>query len=322
MFSFFGGKSKETNNESIVSELTKLDWLDQYLTIHNDLPRPDWNAIYRHADENFSGLDQNQLWADIAKSWVSSVVDHLPHDYICLESANFLLFSDGETKRNKAMATFLERTLKRLLLISKGITCDAGFGKYVVIVTADIDSYYDYISYYYGEEGGVFGLSTGMYINNGYGHFVFVQDELDVVEPIIAHEMTHALLSHLPIPNWLNEGMAVNMESMITGHAPLRLNQSLVDKHHEFWGQSEIQEFWQGKSFFRPDDGQMLSYQLAQMLVTNLSEGYDEFVLFANKANFSDGGEAAMQEIYDLSLGDIIANFLGEGEWRPEPTIW
>ena len=83
-----------------------------------------------------------------------------------------------------------------------------------------------------------------------------------------------------------------------------------------------MQEFWYGSSFHRPDDGQQLSYQLAQILVTNLSENYSAFVKFTNAAIWNDGGEAAAEEIFGISLGDLIANFLGEGDWWPEPNTW
>ena len=29
-----------------------------------------------------------------------------------------------------------------------------------------------------------------------------------------------------------------------------------------------------------------------------------------------------MEEIYDLSLGDMVANFLGEGDWYPDSKRW
>jgi len=216
---------------------------------------------------------------------------------------------------------FLERCRKRLLATAKGICKDEGFGKHIVIVFANLDSYYDYVSYY-GPQEGTYGLSSGMYMNYGYGHFVFQQDDLDMAEPIATHEMTHALLSHLPLPVWLDEGMAVNMESVISSSIPRRLNKSLFELHQSYWNEKTIQGFWRGESFSKADEGQELSYHLAQILVTNLSKNFDAFVQFANKANWSDAGESAINEIYNLSLGDIVASFLGEGNWHPESSLW
>jgi len=195
----------------------------------------------------------------------------LPHEYTKIETDNFILISSEDHRYNKSLSVFLERCRKRLLSIAKGVCADEGFGKHVVIVFANIDTYYDYISYY-GPQEGTYGLSSGMYLNYGYGHFVFQQGDMNMSEPIAAHEMTHALLAHL---------------------TPEMINKSAYKLHQDFWDREKIQQFWHGESFSRPDDGQKLSYQLAQILVTNLSKDYKAFVEFANKANWSDSGEIA-----------------------------
>jgi len=321
MFSIPWRKSKAATDKNVIDDTVKLDWLERLMPMDSKLPRPDWELIHDFVEENQGDQDLNQLWCNIARNWVDLLVEHLPHDYTKIETENFILISNDNDRYNKSLSMFLERCRKRLLVIAKGVCADDGFGKYVVIVFSDLDSYYDYISYY-GPQEGTYGLTSGMYLNYGYGHFVFQQGDLDMAEPIAAHEMTHALLAHLPIPTWLNEGMAVNMEAMITGAAPQRLNKSLFELHQSFWDSDKIQEFWSGESFSRPDDGQNLSYQLAQILVTNLSKNYDAFILFANKADWADGGENAAEEIYGLSLGDMVTNFLGEGDWRPEASSW
>lgn len=321
MFSLPWRKNEITKQKGIQDVTVKIDWLKQFIPIKNGLPHPDWDQIYNHVEQNGPAHEQHQLWCNIARNWVELLSENLTHAYTKVETENFILISSEGSRYNKSLSIFLESCRKRLLSIAKGICADDGFGKHVVIVFADIDSYYDYVSYY-GPQEGTYGLSSGMYLNYGYGHFVFQQDDMDMSEPIAAHEMTHALLAHLPIPAWLNEGMAVNMESMVTGATPERLNKSTYELHQDFWDNEKIQEFWRGESFFRSDDGQKLSYQLAQILVTNLSKNYEPFVKFANKVNWVDGGESAMKEIYDLSLGDMVANFLGEGDWSPAPSSW
>lgn len=134
--------------------------------------------------------------------------------------------------------------------------------------------------------------------------------------------MTHALLSHLPIPGWLNEGLAVSVENELTGSSPLRMDDQLFSKHVNFWGEKEIQAFWSGDSFNRPDEGQALSYQLAQFAVNSLSGDYEAFKQFANSANHIDGGESAANEIYAGSLGNLITQYFGEANWVPDPERW
>jgi len=314
-------KNKISAHKDTQDVTIKLDWLKQFMEISNKISYPDWDQIGNYVDVNYKSQDQHLLWSNIARNWLGLLSQNLPHEYTKIETDNFILISSEDHRYNKSLSVFLERCRKRLLSIAKGVCADEGFGKHVVIVFANIDTYYDYISYY-GPQEGTYGLSSGMYLNYGYGHFVFQQGDMNMSEPIAAHEMTHALLAHLPIPLWLNEGMAVNMESMITSATPEMINKSAYKLHQDFWDREKIQQFWHGESFSRPDDGQKLSYQLAQILVTNLSKDYKAFVEFANKANWSDSGEIAMNEIYDLSLGDMVTNFLGEGDWCPDPDSW
>ena len=130
------------------------------------------------------------------------------------------------------------------------------------------------------------------------------------------------MLAHLPIPLWLNEGLAVNMEQSITRLPQFRLTKEKQVKHQQFWQEKEVQEFWAGTSFSRPDQGNELSYQLAQLIVLSLSEDYERFAQFVNTANFSDAGEAAAIEVYGGSIGAVIHQYFGEGARSPNPVEW
>jgi hypothetical protein len=65
----------------------------------------------------------------------------------------------------------------------------------------------------------------------------------------------------------------VNTQHKLTGVPPsIDTPPQMHATHLQFWGESEIQQFWSGESFHRPDDGQMLSYDLARILVGNLAQ--------------------------------------------------
>ncbi len=301
--------------------VTQLQWLDQHFQEVDSFPRPDWEAIHECIGANHKDTEQNALWCEIAGVWMRKLEARLPEEYAIHESENFILLTSETNAYVALFLKFLERTLKRILAALPGVASDEGYGKYVVLIFDDIDLYYSYLSYFYPEDG-AFGLSAGIYLNKGYGHFAFPHQELAYAESIAAHEMTHALLSHLPIPAWLNEGMAVSVENMITGSSPLRMDNELYGRHQAFWGEKEMQEFWSGDAFHRPDEGQELSYHLAQFAVHSLSQDYEAFVKFTNKAHFDDGGEAAANDVYEGSLGNLIVQFFGEGDWSPNPDIW
>lgn len=299
----------------------KMQWLDPHFREFDNFPRPDWEAIYADVENNHKTADQHELWCDIARSWVNQLICSLPSNYAIHESDNFLLVTSESDKYVSVFQGFLERTRKRIVNTLHGIASDEGFGKYVVLIFDDMDAYYAYLSYFYQHDG-VYGLSSGVYLNKGYGHFAFPHQEISYAESITAHEMTHALVSHLPIPTWLNEGMAVGIENLITGSAPLRMDNEMYARHRSFWGEEEIQQFWSGDSFYRPDEGQELSYHLAQFVVNTLSQDYEAFIAFANKAHFSDGGEAAANEVFEGGLGRLIAQYFGQDDWTPKPGTW
>ncbi len=298
---------------------TRFDWFEDHLITHQGLKHPQWEKVYARS-EQLPKSDQSVFWCEIARNWMHHLVASLKEDYKRIETDNFILVSTRHSSFNRGLLIFLERCRKRLLANAKGITQDEGYGKWVVIAFHSIDAYYDYTSHF-GSSEGVFGQSSGMFIDHGYGHFVFFDSEIANVEAIAAHEMTHALMRHLDLPTWLDEGMAVNMESLITGYPVDKLSASIAQHQAQYWGPPEIQEFWRGSSFSRPDEGQRWSYQLAQLLVDNLSTDYPRFVDFINQASWQDAGEQACQQIYGFSLSDMVEEFLGEGDWTPNPNL-
>lgn len=302
-------------------ERASLPWvLEQSESVHG-LTRLNWGLVYKRVEADFTHQDQHALWGDIAHTWLCSLRADLGDAYDISESDNFMMLSCESAHYNQTLLRYLEQCRRRLMHFLKGIANDDGFGKYVVIVFENNDRYYDYVSYF-GPEEGTFGMSSGSFMSYGYEHFVFPHQDIHQTEPVAAHELTHAMVSHLPIPLWLNEGLAVNMEALLTGLGGLNLTRDLYAQHQSFWDEKNIQEFWRGESFSRPDDGQKLSYQLARILVSNLSEDQASFVGFCNKADWKDAGESAMVDFYQVSLSEMLVNFLGDGSWGPIPSRW
>ena len=219
----------------------------------------------------------------------------------------------------------MNKTLKRIGKVLDGIAQEQQWGHDILIVFEDDDTYYRYIARYYSE-GGEYAGSSGMHINHGCGHFVIMKSDLRVVEPVIAHEMTHSCLSHLPIPAWLNEGLAVNTEQRLSTPPPTILTpHQMHAKHLDFWGQPQIQEFWSGKSFLRADDGNMLSYDLARILVSQFSGEWSAFKSFVLAASFEDGGQASATQHLAVDLGASVCAVLereAAPEWAPLPSTW
>jgi hypothetical protein len=228
------------------------------------------------------------------------------------ESDSAMLVSSLEPRAARATLEFMERTPKRIGIVLQGIAQVPPWGKDILIVFVDEEGYYRYVSHYFPEKG-EFAFSGGMHIDSGCGHYVAASQDLRHVEPTIAHEMTHGCLAHLPLPLWLNEGLAVNVEHRLTGRpAALFTAEQMHAKHKRFWTAATAQQFWSGASFQRADEGNMLSYDLARILVETLARDWPRFTRFALHADRADAGEAAARNDCSGKLELQLPVFAGQ----------
>lgn len=290
-----------------------------------EFPVLGWQAAHLWIESIPDADARGAAWARLERAWLEHMESALGAPYAVHESETSLLLSTLDQNVADATLDFMSKSLQRIIRVLDGIAEVSEWGKDILVVFDDEAAYYRYVSQYYPADG-EFAASSGMYINAGCGHFATVKADLQAIEPIIVHEMTHACLSHLPIPAWLNEGLAVNTEHRLSpSGAPRFTPREMHARHRAFWGDTEIQEFWSGKSFLRNDDGNMLSYDLARILVSQLSADWPSFRSFVLSANIADAGAAAAMEHLDLDLG-AAASALLEREptdaWAPNPALW
>jgi hypothetical protein len=284
------------------------------------LPIPDWPAQDwpEAGDDALLHAHANGL----AAAWLDALGAQLGAPHRRDESANFMLLSALQPRPARVLLEYLERSRRRILATLPDIAQDHGHGRTVVLVLADEDAYYRYVANYGSSSDEPQAFSGGMFIDHGYGHFVFVQGPFESMEPVVVHELTHCLLRHLDIPAWLNEGLAVNVEQRFTPSRPRYRREELAFLFARFWNAATIQEFWAGKSFLRPDDGQPLSYELARLLVQLLDKDHALLVKYCAEARRDDGGEQAAVSLLGAGLGELAAVVLGEGAWQPQPAAW
>lgn len=280
-----------------------------FRVVESNWPIPIWEEIAKQEPEK----NKNEFWTGMGGAWVDFVAQYLGPDYRAYESDRFLLISSQAESRSASILQWLEKTHSRISQFLGPLREKELIGKCIVIAFADEPSYYEYISHYYedGEHGG----SGGIFINEGYGHFAFPFLYYQGAESVMAHELSHSLVSSHGMPIWLNEGIAQLCEEAITGY--LNLDYDEIKKRIDrYWNSETIQEFWTGKSFSSPDEGQVLSYHLAQGLTYRIMGDRDQFNDFALEASADDAGESALQARYSMSLNDLVSSFLGEGNWR------
>lgn len=295
------------------------------LEFSHGLPLPNWQKFSVWLEAIPSQEPRATAWAECELAWLQHLRAALGPTYHLMRLERTVILSSLDAGSLKATFEFMGRTSQRILRLLSGIAQVPEWGHDILIILDDDETYYNYVSRYY-PDAGEFATSSGMHIGHGCGHFVTTKSDLRTTEPVIAHEMTHGCLSHLPIPTWLNEGIAVNTEHRVcTLPAPLYSPLEMHEKHLRFWGASEIQEFWSGKSFFRSDDGNMLSYDLARILVAHFSADWDRFRAFVLSSNSADAGLAAAIQNLDLQLGAAVASVMEQevdGSWEPNPSLW
>jgi hypothetical protein len=300
-------------------ELVALPWRTG--TSH---PIPDWEA--HGASEPDDEAQRDAYWTAAAESWLAALGPSFGPGFAVARSPRFLLLSNLPARRRDLVLGYGERTRKAILRNLEGIAASTGHGPHVIVVVDDADQYYDYVSNYYPESG-EFAYSSGMFLHAGYGHFVLVATELDRMEPIIAHELTHALVAHLPIPAWLNEGLAVNAERMLVPHLDHHSNAlyspiEMAEKHATHWNAQAMQEYWYGASFTKPDDGSMLSYDLAQKMVAIAARDYPRFREFCRAASYEDAGDASSRAHFGAPIDHLVGAVLEPGPWAVDRARW
>jgi len=299
--------------------------LADVLDRRSGLPVPDWDAVQRWVATIPSEAEQAQAWGEAERAWLGQLGAALGPGYRLRAQGTALLLSSLPPKLADTTLSFVNKTVERILRVLDGVALSPAWGHDILIVFDDPETYYRYAAHYY-PDAGEFALSSGMYIQHGCGHFVTVQTDLLAVEPVIAHELTHACLGHLPLPAWLNEGLAVNTEQRLCpppGRPPDA--REIHARHQAFWGPAEIQQFWSGKSFLRPDEGNELSYDLARILVAQFASDWPRFRPFALAAERLDGGAAAALAHLGLDLGTAACAVLEREptpDWAPQPERW
>lgn len=283
-------------------------------------PQPDWDEIEKSLqprEQEFAELDA--FWTDRAREWVHLLRDALGAGYRGYEAKHFWLISREPDATCRRLITWADETRAKVnRFLGDAAAAAEVYGKVPILVVHDADTYYEYFAGYMKEDDHA--LSSGVYLNRGYGHFLFSYHNLTEAEAVLAHELTHALVSHLPLPHWLDEGVAQLCETWATGRDPTRYDE-IKETIDTFWTPETMQEFWIGRSFGRMDEGQLQSYHLAKVLTQKLTPDLPRFRAFLRQADFRDAGAAALKTHFGTTLETLVADYLGAGDWAPRLPV-
>jgi hypothetical protein len=299
----------------VAEPLTSLTGLDMGFELSEGFSRPNWRAIWDFVKAHVPADDQSAAVDYITARWLQELAQNLGGGAQVHRSGNFYCLSDLEAKTTDSLLKYAESALDTVRGYLGKAAWSGYRGRHVLLFFSDPDDYYAYVSYYYRD--GTHILSGGIFLRGGYAHIALPYHNTLTAQHTLPHELTHNLLCHLPIPLWLNEGLAVVLEGMVTRRAFL-MDRELADRHRNHWNETNIQAFWAGKTFDNPGDDSQLSYNLGSILVGLLSEQGADFAEFIRAADWRDAGQDAAVNFLGHGLEETVAGFLGPGNWRPQ----
>jgi hypothetical protein len=289
---------------------------------HEGLPHPDWESVYAWVG-TFAEDRQEAAFAACERAWLGMLARALGGDYRVFESAHALVLSSRPDNEALATLEFVDNTRRRVRRMLEELAGD-GAGKEVLLAFHEVETYSRYARHYVPDLDETM-ASAGMCLHAGSTHFIVHGEELWRMEATVVHELTHAQLAHLPLPLWVNEGMAVNAEQRLTRQgADAYEVRALERRHATFWTPDTIQEFWSGAAYKRPDEGSELAYDLGRLLVNGMCADWAGFKRFAAAAHADDAGADAAAAQVHVDLGEAVRHFLqrDDGEWGPRPSAW
>jgi len=299
--------------------------LNEHFFDGHGFPILDWEALETWADAAATPESRQDAIELGRRAWLMHLRDCIGPYAQLVETETAWVVSSFEPAVANATARYVATARGRIARLLDGVAKFPERSRTIVVAFDNQDQYYRYITNYYPEEG-EFAFSSGLFVKHGCPHFLMVLDDLSAMEPVIAHEMTHYALSHLELPLWLDEGIAVNTEHQVSvRYRNANRDIEVMNSHADFWTGERMQEFWSGASFTRTDDGNSLSYDLARNIVALIGREWGSFSRFVHGVKRDDAGAAAALAELDLDLGELAAAAIGlkPGKgWSPDPGTW
>jgi tetratricopeptide (TPR) repeat protein len=284
-----------------------------------DLPRPNWEVIQGWVQTNVAESNRSTIWREIAEDWLSVLNESLGNTYRVIRTERILFLAPGQDQNAAALLEDAESGLASITEALGGLACEEWVGPLVILLFADIESYSQYVSP--ADPEIEFVRSAGVCVKHGYVHIAVGPAPLESLQRTLLHELTHACLSHLMLPLWLEEGITqLAEESAIAHWGRFSLTNEDATELRRYWKAHGLGDFWWGRSFFFYDEGQRHSYRLAQILFRLIMSDFPRRLPdFVRNAHADDAGESAAQEFLGRGLAQIAAQFLGHGRWDPTP---
>jgi hypothetical protein len=295
----------------------------------NGFTRVDWGKYWDLLEKE--GAAHAKGWEEAKLEWCEQIRSDLGGNARVHIAPNVILVTDMEEALARGCVNYADEVHGLLRLALSDLGHPHANGRVPLFIFQDDADYYDYLGYHYPNEG-TFPASAGIQIRDWCQHVAIHSPEGRSAALTIAHELCHLLVSHLALPTWIDEGVAMKLPRALAASArrgntgwwnaleqqqgPLMMEDTL-DRLGWFWTEDRIQTFWAGTSWNEAGDSSDLSYTLAELLVTQLSDDWGSFLGFLAAANYNDGGQTAALDHLGICLGEAVAPFVEPGTYRP-----
>lgn len=283
------------------------------------LPRPNWDVIHTWVESHVAAPDQPAAWAEIAEDWLSVLNQALGNAYRVHRSEHILLFASVNDEQAEMLLRYAESGIATITDALGDLACEKWLGPLVILLFADNETYGNFTSPTDPEIELI--RSAGTCFRHGYVHIAVRPAAPDPLSRTILHELTHACLSHLNLPLWLEEGITqLAEEAALFQWGHFTLNSESAAENRRYWREHGLSQFWWGEGFLLFDEGQGYSYQLAQILFRLIMADHRKRLPdFVRHAVAEDAGDSAARKYLGKGLAELAAQFLGQGSWDPIP---
>lgn|GEM_PF-4441127 len=283
-----------------------------------------WDALWddaaqNHEDRCTANEVDPALLDSVGEAWTERLASSFEPALRTLTTPEFRLVAEGPRQELRPLLRVLSEARTRVLHLLPGIAVAPSY-RLPVVALGNPFRLDRYVTPLLPEDGPDLPLA-GVFVSDGLPHLVVGAHRGNTFDTVLHHELTHAYVSHIRLPVWLNEGIATSIERAVDLHSQ-PMTEEEFDAHVAHWNATAIQRFWSGSCWNGSDEEVSFAYGLARMLVIPLMEHAEPFARFANAATWEDGGEAAAHAVYGRSLGDLPAALLGAGDWAPRPDAW
>ncbi len=283
--------------------------LASYFPVAGMPGRPRWEELYLPLQEGYPDHHED-VWWEVGRFWVERLKQQLGPEFFLLESYDCLLLSCLPPKRAQFLLSNTETILQRMeSLLGTNALQRGSYGPHLMLCFADSHGLHEYLVEFEDDSESM--APAAVFIPGGCGHIAMYGDDLRMLEPTLVHELTHAMLWHLGLPLWLEEGVAQVLPQLVVHSRGIEINRDLVEEQQEVWGQDGLRGFWDGSAFRCPRRSEA-AYNLGEVLVRSmLSRKGVDFQGFLASASWRDCGQGASRECLKYELTDLVRDFLG-----------